>query len=228
MKSSLILLCLIGCSLALPAFESFNDDQIHVRDEKSNKFIDKVLRAAQGLIKSKNLDPAKLPDQIESVNNEVLGVNVTAEAKLYKGYFKGLSHIYRNGDCSFDQKSEKDRIIIGAKMTIKNAEAGYSARVALMSLHLDASTSTSVESIDIDFLAKINKVTKLVELTEFKVKKIGKVKVDIKGLGIIGWTLKHLANFLIRYTKDIIAMFIGGPIREALQEALDKVLSEQF
>merc|ERR1712241_268192 len=77
------------------------------------------------MIAENGLDPADLPDGEVGFSQDIGFITLHGSAKVYDGFFQGLSTITRNGDTSFSYND--DTLTLTANIGMGASKAGYSA-----------------------------------------------------------------------------------------------------
>lgn len=208
---AILFLTIIGFSLANPIW----------KDDASDAFIDATLENLRRIIVENNLDPAPLPDGEVGFSDTILGVTFHGSAKVYNGFFRGLSTINRNGGTNLEDLGN-GQFKLSANLGIGRSTAGYSASAEFMGIGVSASASATIAKVDCFFEAEMClqsgcKAT----LKSFEIKEIGNIDVDFDGLGPLDWILGTVTGFVADLIKDFLKDVIEGPIRDLLQGVLD-------
>lgn len=204
-------LALIGLSLANPIW----------KDDASDAFIDATLENLRKIIVEQNLDPAALPDGEVGFSDTILGVTFHGSAKVYNGYFQGLSTIARSGTTSLEDLGN-GQFKLSANLGIGRSTAGYSASAEFMGIGVSASASATISKVDCFLEAEMCLQSGCkANLKKFEIKEIGNIDVDFDGLGPLDWILGTVTGFVADLIKDFLKDVIEGPIRDLLQGVLD-------
>ena len=104
------------------------------------------------------------------------------------------------------------------------SKAGYSASAEFQGLpKVSASIDVNISKVDVFFTAEMctNDSCSL-HLKTFEIKEIGKIDVDIDGLGPIDWVLEQLKVFM----EDDIRKFIADVLEEHVKGLLQDILND--
>merc|ERR1712133_246982 len=179
---------------------------LKVRDPSSDDYIDKILSNLRDVIINNGLDPSTLPDQTAEFSKHVLGIEVHGSAKLYNGKFWGLSTIARTGDTSFNVDGTKVRLT--AHVGVNRPSAHYDARAEFMGISMDILDGAGLQ------------------LTNFAISHVGRITVDVSGLGPLNWILETLVSFVDTFLKDWIVSLVEGPLKDLIQDLLNKYVPD--
>ena len=155
----------------------------------------------------------------------ILGVTFHGSAKVYNGFFRGLSSIGRNGDTSLTFDQANNNIALTAHIGLGKSTAGYSARAEFMGVGVSASADADIDHVNVYFEANMcfEEGCKL-QLTKFDITDIGSINVHVHGLGPLDWILGTLTGFIADLIRGFLADVLEGPIRDLLQNALNDLL----
>merc|ERR1719369_222323 len=198
-----------------------------LRDPASDDYIDKVLEKLRQVIAENGLDPAGLPDGEVGFSQTILGITFHGSAKVYNGFFQGLSSIKRNGDTSFTFDPNAEKVTLTANVGLNDAKAGYSARAEFMDIGVSATADVKISKVDVYFSADMciqDGCT--LQLSTFNIKEIGNIDVNIDGLGPLGWILGEVVGLVADLIRDFIADIIEGPIKDLLQDILNDLVPD--
>jgi len=143
-----------------------------------------------------------------------------AEAKLYNGYFKGMSKINREGSTSFEE--EGDHFLLKAGLRADNLEAHYDAEASFLFITVHAKATAKIAYFKISFEGTGAPGDKL-ELTKFHIDSIGHISIDFDGLGPLDWILEAVVGFVDTFLKGWIADLVEGPLKNLIQGLLDSI-----
>ena len=203
------------------------NSEAKVEDAASDAYIDKVLENLKTVIVEGGLDPASLPDGEVSFSQTILGITFHGSAKVYEGFFGGLSTIRRNGDTSFTFDPTSNNLKLTAHVGLSDANAGYSARAEFMDIGIGASADARINGVDVYFEADmcVDQGCSL-KLTRFDITNIGNIDVHFDGLGPLDWILDLVVDLVARLIKDWLADILEGPIKDLLQGILDDLIPD--
>merc|ERR1712241_1295591 len=137
--TALLFLSLALLSFALPR-------TIDVKDDASDAYVDALLANLRDYIASTpGLDPADLPEGEVSFSQEVGFITFHGSARVYDGFFRGLSTIHRTGGT--DLSIDGTKISLTANIGINDATAGYSAHAEFMGVGVGASADIKISSV---------------------------------------------------------------------------------
>ncbi len=169
-----------------------------------------------------NLDPASLPDDSVGFSMDVGFITVHGEAKIYNGYFAGLSTIERSGDTSLNTDPAANKVTLTAKLALPECKAGYDARAEIIDIGVSASADIKVTQTKVSLAAEMELAPgATLKLTQFDITDIGHIDVHFSGLGPLDFILDSLVNLVANIIKGEIAGWISGPLKDLLQNALD-------
>jgi len=198
---------------------------LKVRDPSSDDYIDKILSNLRDVIINNGLDPATLPDQTAEFSKHVLGIEVHGSAKLYNGKFWGLSTIARTGDTSFNVDGTKVRLT--AHVGVNRPSAHYDARAEFMGISVGAGVTADIADFEIYLDAEMDILDGTgLQLTNFAISHVGKITVDVSGLGPLNWILETLVSFVDTFLKDWIVSLVEGPLKDLIQDLLNKYVPD--
>jgi len=64
------------------------------------------------------------------------------------------------------------------------------------------------------------------QLTNFAISHVGKITVDVSGLGPLNWILETLVSFVDTFLKDWIVSLVEGPLKDLIQDLLNKYVPD--
>merc|ERR1712001_617259 len=162
------------------------------------------------MIAENGLDPADLPDGEVGFSQDIGFITLHGSAKVYDGFFQGLSTITRNGDTSFSYND--DTLTLTANIGMGGSKAGYSATAEFQGIGISASADMCTgEGCTL-------------QLSTFDIKEIGNIDVHIHGLGPLDWILGTVTGFIADLIRDFLADILEGPIKDLLQGILNDLL----
>ena len=177
----------------------------------ANEYFDRVLANARHLVLDNGLDPMPLPDEDISV----IGTGVV----LHDGHLDGLSNVHRTGDAVMSYDGEW--LGISAHIGFNGFGAGYSCKIEIIGIGPDVTATATISETSIYVNAKISSQTLKIQLADFNIEDVGKIDVDISGLGIFDWLLEPLTeaivNLLDGLVVDIINLFLEPLLRNAIE-----------
>merc|ERR1712223_41015 len=103
------------------------------------------------MIAENGLDPADLPDGEVGFSQDIGFITLHGSAKVYDGFFQGLSTITRNGDTSFSYND--DTLTLTANIGMGGSKAGYSATAEFQGIGISASADIDISKVDVYFSA---------------------------------------------------------------------------
>lgn len=216
MKKLLLISFLVAFTLAIPVS----------KDAGSDEYIDKVLENLRRVIIEENLDPLPLPSEEASFSETILGITFHGKARVYDGFFRGLSSIVRNGPTSFELL-DNGQLKLTANVGLGRSSAGYSASASFMDIGVSASASADIAKVDCYLEAEMCLQPGCsLKLSKFEIKDIGDIDVDIDGLGPLGWILGLLTGLIADLIKGALYDVIEGPLRDLLQGLLDEYVPD--
>merc|ERR1712126_572123 len=216
-------LCLVQRSLSLTLTKK-NEIQ-KSGDPFSDNYIDEVLANLRDMVITNNLDPAELPDAETGFSDTVLGITWHGSAKLYNGKFWGLSTIARTGDTSFNVDGTKVRLT--AHVGVNRPSAHYDARAEFMGISVGAGVTADIADFEIYLDAEMDILDGAgLQLTNFAISHVGKITVDVSGLGPLNWILETLVSFVDTFLKDWIVSLVEGPLKDLIQDLLNKYVPD--
>ena len=181
---------------------------IDVKDDASDAYVDALLANLRDYIASTpGLDPADLPEGEVSFSQEVGFITFHGSARVYDGFFRGLSTIHvcneiieilpikifllytkllsffkRTGGT--DLSIDGTKISLTANIGINDAKAGYSAHAEFMGVGVGASADIKISSVSVAFNADTNLGGDCkLNLNSFDITNIGNIDINIHGLG---------------------------------------------
>ena len=199
--------------------------RLEFRDDASDEYIDQVLEAVRQLVIDEGLDPASLPEEEVSFSETILGITFHGSAKLYDGFFKGLSTIKRTGDTSLGFDEASNKLKLTAKVGVTDMKAGYSARVEFQGIGVGASADADISKLNIYFEADADLQDGVaLKLSKFDIQEIGGISVHFHGLGPLDYVLDLLVDAVANLLKNVIAGLVEGPLKDVIQKILDSIL----
>merc|ERR1712001_417672 len=154
------------------------------------------------MIAENGLDPADLPDGEVGFTQDIGFITLHGSAKVYDGFFQGLSTITRNGDTSFSFND--DTLQLTANIGMGGSKAGYSASASFMDIGVSASADIDISKVDVYFSAEMCLTGEgcSLQLKTFDIKEIGNIGVHIHGLGPLDWILGTVTGFVADLIRD--------------------------
>jgi len=196
---------------------------INVKDDASDAYVDALLANLRDYIASTpGLDPADLPEGEVSFSQEVGFITFHGSARVYDGFFRGLSTIHRTGGT--DLSIDGTKISLTANIGINDATAGYSAHAEFMGVGVGASADIKISSVSVAFNADtdLGGDCKL-NLKSFDITNIGNIDINIHGLGPLDWILGTVVGFIADLIRGFLDDILEGPIKDALANVLANI-----
>ncbi|GFR02514.1 uncharacterized protein TNCT_133351 [Trichonephila clavata] len=175
----------------------------------ANDYVDEVLRnlRKEPWIISK-IDPLDIPE----VNEK--------NFELKEGKIRGLSSLYRHGDCTLDYDGEI--VKVSAQVAVKDVfvELKYAAKALFFWIKGHADVAVDDLAVRMDISGKDGKA----KLDSFKVIHLGKYKIKkITGLSVVlNWLYKLIANAVAKNSRNKIIKAMEEGVAKAVGDLLEK------
>eukprot|EP00091_Calanus_sinicus_P008700 TRINITY_DN20878_c0_g1_i1.p1 TRINITY_DN20878_c0_g1~~TRINITY_DN20878_c0_g1_i1.p1 ORF type:complete len:146 (-),score=44.36 TRINITY_DN20878_c0_g1_i1:110-523(-) len=119
--------------------------------------------------------------------------------------------------------SKGKRTRLTAYYWTKWSKGHYDASAEFMGITVDAGVSADISEIQI-FLDAEMVLTggSSLQLTDFRISQLGRISVDVSGLGPLNWILEILVDFVDAFLKDWIVSLVEGPLKDLIQGILDE------
>jgi len=187
--------------------------------QNMNNYADQVLAnvvAEHG----NSLDPFSLPDQSTGFSKKVVFVNVHGSANLNSGYATGLKSLHRAGDFSLNHLGGERYQLIG-DIGVRSLYAQYRASAGFMGINVGATLKADVGFIGIRTTVDVDFASNQKTITQFQLN-ISGMNIKVDGLGPLDWILNTIIGFARGKIQDLIQDKLHGPVRNALQNELNK------
>ncbi|XP_054709557.1 mite allergen Der p 7-like [Uloborus diversus] len=209
-------LCVVLVIAVLACVRAEDDELIQRINGWADEFIEKATNDSGGFI-----DPLPLDNLGKSFEREVGFVKVKGEAKLYDGKIFGLSSLKRVGDAvAIDLE---DFYIISTTLTFKKIHATYKGTVTVNNIGpqvtLDAKVGRSKVSMFLTAPAEGGKA----ELMSFTIHEMKDIRVNIKGLGPMGWSASIISTLVLNAMEKQVAKAASVAVFEHFSKEIDKV-----
>ena len=183
-----------------------------------NALFDFALSQANNAIIAGGYDPAILPEKSTSFKKGFIRVS----AKLKDGTVEGLSDITRIGDVNVDETSGKSGYQFSGKLGISQSKATYTASVSggkLISKSVNA--VAFIDNVGMSYEIETCDDCPMT-LTKLKIT-VGKIDVNIKGLGVLGKHLGKVTSLASNEIKGYIISTYKEEVANEIQKTLDDI-----
>ncbi|KAG8198035.1 hypothetical protein JTE90_001870 [Oedothorax gibbosus] len=175
----------------------------------ANDYVDEVLNnlRKEPWILSK-IEPLDIPD----VNEKSF--------EIKNGQIKGLSSLYRHGDCTLDYDGEI--VKVSAQVAVRDVEVDlkYAAKALFFWIKGHATVKVEQLAVRMDLSGKDGKANldsfKVIHLGEYKIKKITGMSV------VLNWLLKLIANAVAKNSRAKIIDAMENGVATAVGDLLNK------
>lgn len=176
----------------------------------ANDYVDEVLgnfRNEPSMVSK--VDPLEIPEVSEK------------KFKLKGGTVRGLSSLYRHGDCTLQYEDNTVKVECTVAVRDVVAVARYAAKALFF--WIKGNVEARLEKIALNLQLSSTKGN--VRLDSLKVAELGKYKIKkITGMsGVLNWLLKLIANGIAKKSRGKIIHAIEGPAADALRKELAKI-----
>jgi len=187
--------------------------------QNMNSYVDQVI-ANLIQVEGHNLDPFNLPNQSTGFSKKVVFVNVHGSASLSGGYANGLKSLHRAGDFSLNHLGDESYQLVG-DLGVRQMYCQYRANAGFMGINVGATLKANVGFIRIRATVAVNLATNSKVITNFDLNMSG-MDIKIDGLGPLDWIMNTVIGFARGKIQDLIQDKLKGPVRNALQNELNK------
>jgi len=187
--------------------------------QNMNSYVDQVI-ANLIQVEGQNLNRFTLPDQSTGFSKKVLFVTVHGSASLTDGYANGLTSLHRAGDFSLNHLDDERYQLIG-DLGISSMYCQYRANAGFMGINVGATLKANVGFIRIRATVDVNLATNVKEISNFDLQ-MSDMDIKIDGLGPLDWILNTVVGFARGRIQDLIQDKLRGPVKDALQNELNK------
>lgn len=185
--------------------------------ERTTPKIDQLVNSARTQIKASDLEPLALPD----LRNDF----TVGHIDLSKRSMHGLSTLFRSSKAHAHYNWEDESVLLETNLGFENLTLVNSFDLSVIGIRPGGgkgvinTTATSVTSSlkirqPLDHSAKP-------ELVKFEITKIGRVWVDLGGLGAWSGPAEAIINILSSAFESEMAKIASGPLREILQREVN-------
>ncbi|XP_015914669.1 uncharacterized protein [Parasteatoda tepidariorum] len=175
----------------------------------ANNYIDEVLQNFRNepWILSK-VEPLEIPDVDEK------------NFKIRKGTVKGLSSLYRHGDCTLDYENEE--ILVVAEVAVRNVTVDVKYEAKALFFWIKGHATLRVDDLAVKMVVSMKDGK--ARLTQFKVIHLGKYKLTkITGVSVVlNWLLKLIANAVAKNSRNKITNALETGVAKAVNDLLSK------
>jgi len=192
------------------------------RDDVLNSYIDMVMDNLQVLIVEQGLDPADLPGASTGFSDTVLGITWHGEAEVYDGWLKGLSSIHRTDNSEFLYDGDSSVIGMETGLGLDTMNGHYKLRAQFMNLGPKADVTLKVHGASISFGAALDKAKCRFHVSKMEVTKIGRISIDVHGLGPLNWILELVVDMV----ANVVRLFIKGTIEDIVSGIANDALDD--
>jgi len=187
--------------------------------QNMNSYVDEVL-ANLIQVEGHNLDPFSLPNLSTGFSKKVVFVNVHGSANLNSGYVNGLRSIHRAGDFSLNHVGDEKYQLVG-DIGVRQLYCQYRANAGFMGINVGATLKANVGFIRIRTTVAVDLASNSKQITNFDLNMSG-MDIKVDGLGPLDWILNTVVGFARGRIQDLIQDKLRGPVRDALQNELNK------
>ncbi|XP_054708970.1 uncharacterized protein LOC129218676 [Uloborus diversus] len=214
----LILTLVLFCLITLVREANGKLHKREANDESignANAYVDEVLENLRNepWILSQ-LDPLDIPEVDEK------------NFRLENGQVKGLSSLYRHGNCTLAYNGEI--VNVSAQVAVRDVivEVKYAAKALFFWIKGHATVSVEDLAVRMDISGKDGRAKldsfKVIHLGEYKIKKITGVSV------VLNWLLKLIANGVAKKSRGKIIDAMENGVSKAVSDLLDKFQLPKF
>jgi len=167
------------------------------------------------------LDPHILPPKSHSFEKTTLFVRWHGSFKLYDGYVKGLSTIYRTNDASAQFVNDSLELVVN--LGFDELEGGSSWSINFMNLEKTGGLHFQVDSVNLRLILVLSNATQPPEVTELSIDSLGQLTTDIDGLGSFDFLLEFLTNSFVNIFKVQLIELFQSDLRSLLNDHINKI-----
>jgi len=212
MHSNLVFFFLLGFSSAFQ--KRFYDDEV----DRGDEFVDQLLHDMMHE-HGDEYDPYQIEDSQVSFSKKITFVNVTGEAKLHKGYIKGLKTLHRPNHCSMHE--DDDKLYVDADLGAGVLDFHYDGTVKFMSWGPTISVFGKLSYLETHMEFSVDaKSGKDGKLEKFYIDDMKGMEVWITGLGPLNWAVNYLISGVTTLFKGYIKNMLEKQVRNHLAERL--------
>jgi len=201
-----------------------------VHEQTTAKF-DFLIDAIRAEIVRSHHDPLKLEDVTESVDQDLRLFRFKGQLDLQNRTLYGLSTIFRSGHVFAHYDMKRNSIILETNLGFENLTATNNFDAKLIDRQGPKGSSEITVNSVVAFMRIRQHLTSGAQpiLEDFSINRIGKIWVDIKGLGS-PWdgVVETIINLISNSFKYSLSRIISGPIKTVLQKEIDRLHFDYF
>lgn len=201
-----------------------------VHEQTTAKF-DFLIDAIRKEIVKSHHDPLILENVTESVDQDLGLFRFKGQLDLRNRILYGLSTIFRSGHVFAHYDLKKNSIILETNLGFENLTATNNFDAKLIDRQGPKGSSEITVNSVVAFMRIRQHLTPGSQpiLEDFSINRIGKIWVDIKGLGS-PWdgVVETIINLISNSFKYSLSRIISGPIKTVLQKEIDRLHFDYF
>ncbi|XP_059478697.1 uncharacterized protein LOC132198600 [Neocloeon triangulifer] len=197
-----------------------------VTGEEINAYVDVLVEEVKRLIIEQGLEPYMLPDLVRGFSfTDLLGIVWHGEASLTRGNLIGLLTLHRVGD--MDITPAGNNLTVRGQLGFTTLQFDYMFEATFMDLGPTGEAIGIIENTRLAFTMVIDLTTGRGTLIEedFNIADVGKISIDIKGLGFgLNWLAEVFVNLFVDVFKGVIIWLIEDEVFLLLQQAISNII----